>query len=328
MERTLAHVAAVLTRRYDTPVSARRVRDWVHKGFLPSLSQRGRGRGQGKSYFWEQRNIVQQAAAVFELLRWRGRTDLIPLQLWLLGYKVPISRVRATLLHVIERCITAWTQGVDAADTEELADVLSRLAVKASSLRGRSGSVALRMPRAVRESAAELMFNIGFNADFQPDHTMLSELFEGMRTVDQDQDAIALEWGQRIIQFIQVHFSRVHQRDVIARAPDAVFAEVQDDFCLLCNALKPYFAHRSLWRSPLKYNVVGKLGLMAIPMLLSMREAGYAPWIDYGRAVLSQFSRPAIQDAFERRDWEALQALFEAPTVVPSIKPLDAHQTT
>jgi hypothetical protein len=282
-----------------------------------------------------QRNIVQQAATVFELLHWRGRTDLVPLQLWLLGYNIPISRVRSTLLYVMERRITAWTQGVDAADTDELEDALSELAVRASVLRGRSASVALDMPRAARASLIELLSNIGFNAAFQPDHTTLSELLQGIRTahqvVNQDHaeapvsaDTMVSKVWQPVILFAQVHLNRVHHRDVIARAPEALFAVVQDDFGLLRDVLGNVLARHGFLRSPLKFNVVGNYGFMLIPVLLSLREAGYAPWIDYGRAVLSQFLRPALQDALARDDPEALEALLEAPTVVPSIKPIDA----
>lgn len=316
----MTHVASVLTRAYGEPVETRRLRDWVRKGLLPPLQQQGMGRGKGKIYYWLQRTIIQQAGTVLELLKWRGRADLVPLQLWLLGFDIPIDRIRETLLTVLQNSIQAWTQGGDLEETDDLADALSGLAVKASTLRANAPSAMRRLSKATRENLAEVIFNLGFNPAFTLDNALLDELLQALQSSDQRQvepsapSQIEHKMWQQAIALIHVHFNRVHHRKVIARAPDALFGAVQEDFrsllCALQEMMVMAVGNRSLGSS--QYNIVGNLGLMIVPVLLSLREAEYAPWVDRGREILCTLSQPDILEAIHHHDFAVAQRLIDA----------------
>ena len=102
MYRTPAHVAAALNRVHR-PVKPRTLLSWAERGLLPRLAERGRGQAKGKIYYWAERDIVHQAFIVYELLRWRHRTDEVQLMLWLLGYKVSVEHwIRPSFLQMFE----------------------------------------------------------------------------------------------------------------------------------------------------------------------------------------------------------------------------------
>lgn len=93
------------------PVTKRRLTDWTQKGLLPSPRPRGQGRGRGKVYRWQEPDILHRAIDVFELLEWHRRAQDLFLPLWVLGYDVPVTEVRAGL----EKHIEGLVRGLDAA---------------------------------------------------------------------------------------------------------------------------------------------------------------------------------------------------------------------
>src|SRR4051812_9086663 len=79
-------------------VTARRLVDWRQKGLLPPLAKRGLGQGKGWVFVWEDPDVIEQTVAILDLLRWRARTDWLPLALWCLGFQMPLDRVKPPLL--------------------------------------------------------------------------------------------------------------------------------------------------------------------------------------------------------------------------------------
>ena len=84
-------------------VSPRRVTDWLGKGLLPPLRQRGRGRGQGAKFYWSEPDIVAHAATVCDLLSLKSRTQPALLATWLVGYPVKPDLVRRAWLNSLGR---------------------------------------------------------------------------------------------------------------------------------------------------------------------------------------------------------------------------------
>lgn len=73
--------------------------DWRKEGFLPPLSAEGRGQGRGKSYFWRQADILDNACAMFDLSVRYGRSEAALMALWLAGFSVSLPRLRRAWLH-------------------------------------------------------------------------------------------------------------------------------------------------------------------------------------------------------------------------------------
>lgn len=116
-------------QRLDYPVTKRRLTDWVHKGLLPSPRARGRGQGRGKEYRWVEPDILHRAVDVAELLEWHRRAVDLFLPLWVLGYDVPLTEVRAGL----RRLVDGLDAGLDAAIPRfgDRSDLVSDLLVTA-----------------------------------------------------------------------------------------------------------------------------------------------------------------------------------------------------
>lgn len=118
--RTRRHIARVL-QRFGYDVSERALTDWSSAGYLPHPIGRGRGRGGGRVYAYEQRTIVHHAAVVYQLMRWRGRRDYHFLLLWLLGYHTPTApalaeQIQALLRKPKEVVLTYLLEGFDLKD--------------------------------------------------------------------------------------------------------------------------------------------------------------------------------------------------------------------
>jgi hypothetical protein len=82
-------------------VEPRTLTDWRSRGLLPKLSDRGRGHGKGKGYFWTDDNILDRAALVADLPSWE--TDRTILVLWFCGFEVSPEQMREAWLKSIER---------------------------------------------------------------------------------------------------------------------------------------------------------------------------------------------------------------------------------
>lgn len=98
---TTAHLVEEMSRR-GRPVTARRLVDWRRRELLPPLVVRGAGRGRGVRYAWPSARVLDQAEAVDELISGLRRVSRIYLPLWLLGFDVPVRRVRAGVVRALD----------------------------------------------------------------------------------------------------------------------------------------------------------------------------------------------------------------------------------
>ena len=78
--------------------SKRQILDWISKGLLPKLSERGQGQGRGKLYFWSDSAVVQQAITVHVLRSLKYPTDVLRLSIWLMGFPCDLGKVRSAWL--------------------------------------------------------------------------------------------------------------------------------------------------------------------------------------------------------------------------------------
>lgn len=324
----MAQVAAVLGR-YGYPVSERRLRDWVRKGLLPPLSQRGRGRGQGKVYYWPQRDIIRQARVIGELLAWRGRADVLPLMLWMLGYCVAVEDARTVLLHILQMRLEALTGGIatddrdDQDNLEKLEDHLSALATMVGRGRSAAPKGSAQWPGVVREEAAELVLNVHANPHYAPSSVVVEDLRHalqraggdagGDRTPDGEVDTAT--W-MRVIAFVQAYMGSLHRRqEAVARATEAEMHQVQADMLALVGAaralLEPALGGHPSWAET-KYNSLANIGVVVVPMLLSLRQDGHGHWVDLAAGILKALGTPRIVAALWQQDTATLAAAFAA----------------
>jgi hypothetical protein len=82
-------------------IEPRTLTDWRSRGLLPKLTDRGRGHGKGKGYFWADDNILDRVALVADLPSWE--TDRTILALWFCGFEVSPEQMRGAWLKSIER---------------------------------------------------------------------------------------------------------------------------------------------------------------------------------------------------------------------------------
>ncbi|HEX4271670.1 MAG TPA: hypothetical protein VHZ32_09790 [Rhizomicrobium sp.] len=85
-------------------VSLEELSAWRKDGLLPAMASSGLGTGRGKSYYWQEENIVEQAQAVHDAMRRHGRNDQTLLTLFLAGFKVPLPQLRRAWLHRAKLC--------------------------------------------------------------------------------------------------------------------------------------------------------------------------------------------------------------------------------
>jgi hypothetical protein len=72
---------------------------WRKDGLLPPMASKGLGPSRGKSYYWREENILQQAQAACDAMRRHGRTDHALVTLFLSGFAVPPAQLRRAWQH-------------------------------------------------------------------------------------------------------------------------------------------------------------------------------------------------------------------------------------
>lgn len=80
-------------------VSHEELTAWRKDGLLPPLANTGLGTGKGKSYYWRENNIVEQAQTACDAMRSHGRKDHALITLFLSGFTVPLAQLRRAWLH-------------------------------------------------------------------------------------------------------------------------------------------------------------------------------------------------------------------------------------
>jgi hypothetical protein len=100
------------------PCSKRQILDWISKGLLPELSERGKGQGLGKTYFWNNSTVIEQAVTVHILRSLKYPTTIVRTSIWLMGFPCDPENVRLGWLSRIEKLQVQQTN--EARKAEEL----------------------------------------------------------------------------------------------------------------------------------------------------------------------------------------------------------------
>ena len=157
-------------------IGRRRLIDWAGKGALSHPVGHGRGRRQGRAYDWPD-DTDAQAAAVHDMLALDRRIDRALVSLWLLGYAVPLQRVRGAFEH--RHPWLAWTSERTAEmaslarTTDDWLDGVSRVAAGLSQrLPGGTRS----SPATVSVAEVEVVLNLFINPHYRPSLDVLAQV--------------------------------------------------------------------------------------------------------------------------------------------------------
>jgi hypothetical protein len=130
-------------------VTKRRVASWRANDLLPSFYMIGGGRGQRRgreSSAWAHREeVVNQAAWVYELLKIYKGVEDIHLPLWMLGFRIPLARVREALSRPLNSMVHSIETEIG--NKGELEDAIGQAAYEFTKDMQRANVALLQVPR-------------------------------------------------------------------------------------------------------------------------------------------------------------------------------------
>ena len=275
-------------------VTPRQLADWRAKGLLPKLSQRGRGRGPGATYFWPQPDIADQAGTVCELLGRHSRTETALLGVWFAGYRVELHRVREAWLARLARHEASITREVGRHG--EMEDLLG----------GWSSRVAKKQAASIGLPYRDLdgLFLETLNAVFKPDYRFVAEdnfgLIEIARRFLSPKAVLSPtpahfseESFPRAFAWIHENLSPVAIRKLISSASDDELVNAHRRW-LACIRAVAWFSKATASREVANLQAFGKqlaiaLGPCGVLILLYLARHGAGPMMDATIEVLDEF---------------------------------------
>lgn len=160
-------------------ITARRVATWRGHDLLPPFDRTGAGlgqsRGRQRSSWTDGDIIINQALWICELSQSYESVDELILPLWMLGYHIPLDRVRQALSEPFQN-MTEIIEA-EAVSSGELYDLIGDAAYECVKGAASEGGKLLAMP----QDALETLLNILFNPGYDLSDTPFEEGVEAMR---------------------------------------------------------------------------------------------------------------------------------------------------
>ena len=289
MEYTKAQLIADMDA-LGYPVTSRRLTDWIQKGLLPALTQRGRGRERGTKFFWSQPGVLNQAVDLFLLLEWHNKVQRIRLPLWFLGHDQALPEIRRRLVEQFDDVVELIESG---GPTGHLDDLISD-AVWAHV--GRS-SAKRKMPSVNMVAAFDLFLRTLTDPQFVISEITIKNLVSAFdpsgRTIP---PAVAGKTTAEWWQFGQDHFAFSRQRDAFAGISDEELIKAHDDLRLISGVVR--LLSRTLMdiEDEGMLRVLVHLNSFACKVDVVLRYAGHGDWIDERLKELINFSQRVLVD--------------------------------
>nr|BAL53910.1 hypothetical protein HGMM_F11C09C18 [uncultured prokaryote] len=252
-----------------------RVMDWIRKGLLPHPTRHGRGRGHGVVFVWEDgERTFKQALRVAQALAWNRRLSNAIVPLWVMGYDMPLDRVRKTLLEWYDVPATLHKiQARYAQPRDELADAISHMAV-----RGQQAGFLRWLKESdthTREEAAEVLLSVFHRPKYRPIAVLLKRI------------ARATGFEPDTLKTLLPYLSRPTLAQALAQADDSDYLWARDVLhqCIeLAQRVDP-----ERWQTlkttfedgpHLLFNLAANAGAWAIPVLVKLRLDGHAALVE------------------------------------------------
>jgi hypothetical protein len=153
---------------YDD-MTERQIADWRRKGLLRPFdvigSGRGRRRGRECNSWSNGEAVLNQALWVRELLQIYGSVEDVRLPLWVLGYPVPLERVREALSTPLDEMADSIAEAVESKSraSGEIEDLIEEAASHNVEEMRRAGAEALMMPQHSLEALLNVFMNHGYS---------------------------------------------------------------------------------------------------------------------------------------------------------------------
>ncbi len=160
-------IAELHRQGYDD-VTERQVADWRRRELLPPFdvigSGQGRQRGRARSSWSDGEVVLNQALWVRELLQIYGSVESIRLPLWVLGYPVPLKRVRQALGRPLAELADGIAEAIEdkSRASGEIEDFIEEAAYHHVEKLRRAGAGGLLMP----QHSLEALINVFLNQDY------------------------------------------------------------------------------------------------------------------------------------------------------------------
>lgn len=349
---TQDELLAKLHRHGYDDVTERQIADWRRKEMLPPFdvigSGRGRSRGREQSSWSNGRSVFNQTLWVRELLQIYGSVERVRMPLWVLGYPVPLERVREVLGGPLNEMAEGIAEAIEneARASGEIEDLIEEATSQNVEEMRRAGAEALLMPQHSLEALLNVFFNQGYDLTDGAFELGAEELkkyegamqqrcaaalaAEGLGDVDLTrQDSSLMSLFDRA-PFIKQYFSLHQLKLAVDECTDDDLRAVQRDLCCLRGMALLVRKMITIITSelPAKYmparadilRPILSVGGLLVLADLSLRRNGFAHAIDYLLpAALKQF-RQGFTEEVERELVEVSKVVPEAiETYAPMI---------
>lgn len=153
-----------------TDVTKRRMATWRTKEIIPSFDVNGAGRGPSlgrESSGWRNGDlIVEQATEAYRLLKTYRTLDDLYFPLWVLGYQIPLARIREALSRPLEPTLEFIQE--KGGSRGELEDVIGDQAFEFVQIVERSQLLPCSVPQDAIETFTNLLLNSRYNLSDTP----------------------------------------------------------------------------------------------------------------------------------------------------------------
>jgi len=341
---TQDELLAELQRHGYDDVSKRQIAEWRRKELLPPFDVIGGGRGRRlgrESSSWSDGELVfDQTLWVRELLPIFGSVEGVFLPLFVLGYPVPLQRVREVLGRPLNEIADGIAEAIEneARASGEIEDLVGDAAYHNVEEMRRKGAEALLMPQDSLEAFLNLFFNQGYNLTdgaFELGAEELKEYecamrrkcaealaAEGLGDVDLARRESSMTSFFDRAPFIQRYFSHHQLKLAVDECTNDDLLAVQRDLCYLRGMALQLHEIISIITSelPAEYKParadvlwpVLTVGGLLVLADLSLRRNGFAQAIDYFLPVALREFQQGFTEEMERELVEVSKVIPEA----------------
>lgn len=319
-----ALVAELQSRGYDS-TSVRTIQDWRRDDLLPDFDRKGRGLGRGAgrepSVWLDGEAVVERAAWVSNLIHLYGR-ESVYLPLWLLGYAVPLKRIRKALRQPVSDINQAFRKELKVKMKDGLIfeDVIDDALHEASRKFQKDSPPGFQVSLD-RMSAA---YNIFFNPDYEPEDGAFEEFqsgeeASGERAISLDEDPMGGIF--QYAAFIKEHLSFERMKEALRHCTDEDLRTVERDIGIMREIVFHVGRMVEAMFSAVpaeftegftdKWHALFTVGRMFVLADLALRRSGFGDWIDHFLQEALKEVRAICNEELERK-FQADSAQFFA----------------
>lgn len=282
------------------PINKRALTDWRQKHYLPPLKSHGRGRGQGKVYYWSDQEVIQQAVLVDEMMLAEFQGKRINLILWFLGYEVPVSLIRNILLKGIDKFELLMTGGNRSGDKIE--DYVSGFISKYNRLTHKYPQ--FELPSDQRPGEMEILINILVNPEFDLNEIPYMEgarafiqRLGGSKNKEKEEEDVSLLSPADVEEaltgwtFFRNIFFIGHLKEALVEASEERMRKVQTDISQIFSELGKLFGGIPAFEGlrEHRFHAVNDFGVILTCVDLAIRHAGWDEFLDKQIPTLPEY---------------------------------------